>query len=331
MKKFVELATGVTVAAAIVIGALRRPTTATVSPTGTSPRLRPPAAAPIPRPERTSPEGAPTLVTTAKSLLAAIKADRLPLMAAAAAFYAFLALVPAILAVVTVYGLVADPSQVAAQVAGLSAAVPTPVVEFLEHQLTSIAGADNSGLGIGLALSIAGLLWSTSKAAQVLLKAQNAVYGVEEGRGFAKQRLVAIAVTLGALILVVAVLLASALVPQLASDLSDSVRSLVTVGQWFGLGLITAGALAALYRWGPNRSTAERRFVLTGALVATVMWLGSSLGLAFYVSQFGSYNETYGTLGSIIVVQTWLFVSALAVLAGAELDAVLTEETVRTD
>lgn len=325
MKKFIELATSAAVAIAVLVGVFRR------SPAVMQPATAPDAGLPTGVRPSTSHllEDAPSsrnrLVSIGRSLMAAVKEDRLPLMAAAAAFYGFLALVPGVLAVVTIYGLVADPSEVAAQLAGLAGAVPGPVVEFLEHQLTSIAGAGNGGLGVGLALAIAGLLWSTSKAAQVLLKAQNAVYGVDEDRGFAKQRLVAIAVTAGALVLIVSLLLASALVPRLTDAIGNPLRTAINVGQWGVLAFVAVAALAALYRWGPNRNSVSWRPVVIGATAATAVWLASSLGLAFYVSRFNSYNETYGTLGSIIVVQMWLFVTYLAVLVGSELDAVLAE------
>jgi membrane protein len=248
------------------------------------------------------------------------KSDQLVLLAAGLAFYGVLALVPALVAVVSVYGLLADPKTVADHVSDLLGAAPGEVRDLVREQLQSITSRSDASAGIGAVVGIVIALWSASSGMKHLVDALNAAYDEEEGRGFLKVRALSLLFTLGAVVFLVATFFGVAVVPALVDGPWRLVR-------WPLLALAFAGALAVLYRHAPSRDNPEWRWASPGALVATVLWLGGSALFSLYVSNFGKYGETYGSLGSVVVVLLWLFLSAAAVLVGAELDAELERQT----
>ena len=257
------------------------------------------------------------------------KRDQIVLLAAGVAFFGLLALVPALLATVAIYGLVADPADVSRHVTDMLGAAPTEVRELIERQLATVTSETPSSIGIGLAVAVVVALWSASSGMKHLMDALNATYDEVEGRKFLKVRGIALLLTVGAIVFVVASITVLTVVPRMVegSVLGDATKTAINVARWPGLAIAFAVGLAVLYRYGPSRDKAEWRWVSPGAAVATALWLIGSGLFSVYVANFSSFNETYGSLGSVIIAMLWLVLTALAVLLGAELDAEMERQT----
>lgn len=264
----------------------------------------------------------------ADSVRTRIKQENISLTSAGLAFYAFLALVPALIAVVTIYGLVSDPADVERQVTELADILPESARSLIVDELTSIVEGPSAGLGLGLVISLAAVLWTATSGMAALIKGINAVFGEEETRGVLKVRGISLGLTLGALVFVVVAGFVVAAMPLLLESIGFGGvgRTLVDVGRWPALLLAVIAGIALLYRIGPDRKEPRWRMATWGALVAALLWLFATLGFSFYVSSFGSYSKTYGFLGGVIVLLLWLFLSALAVLLGAVVDSELEAE-----
>ncbi len=254
------------------------------------------------------------------------KVDQVPLLGAGVAFYAFLALFPALIALVTLYGLFADPAVIAEQVNSL-AALPAEVRTLIVDQINS---QNRSALGVSAVLSILLALFSASGGVNNLMTAINVAYDEEDKRNFLKKRLLALALTLGAIVFIVIMLGLVAVVPPLLESLfgdSPVLQFLLQAARWVLLVVLVAGALAVLYRVAPDRDAPKMRWVSVGAGVATVLWLLASIGFSVYVSTFGNYAKTYGVFAGIIVLLFWLWITSYAILLGAEINAEAEQQT----
>jgi membrane protein len=262
---------------------------------------------------------------------AEVKEDNVTLLAAGVAFYAMLAIFPAIIAVVTVYGMVADPNQVETQVGEFARSLPSGADELLTEQLQNVTQAGRQSLSIGLAVSLLAVLWSASSGVQGLVKSLNLVYDERESRGFLKLRGLSLLLTLGAIVVAVVALALITVFPAVIDDLGlgQAGELAASIARWVVLALLVLVALAVVYRLAPDRASPRWRWVSWGAVVALVVWLLGSFGFSWYVDNFGKYNQTYGALASVIVLLLWLFLSAFAVLLGAELDAETERQTAR--
>ena len=260
-----------------------------------------------------------------------IKDDNVTLIAAGVAFYAMLAIFPALIAVVTIYGLVAEPADVQRQVDSFAESMPPGAGDLLTAQLQQIVETRKQSLSIALAISLAAALWSASAGIQSLIKGLNIIYDEQETRGFIRLRGLALVLTIGAIVVVLGALALIAVLPAVLREvgLGRAGELAVSIGRWPALVVLIAVALAVLYRLGPNRANPRFRWMSRGALVAVVLWVAVSAGFSWYVSNFGSYGQTYGSLGAVIVLLLWLWLSALAALIGAELDAEIEHEATR--
>jgi membrane protein len=258
-----------------------------------------------------------------------IKEDDVALLAAGVAFYALLSLVPALVALVSVYGLVANPADIQRNVSDVLAAAPTEVRDLVESQLSSIVEGSRSGLRVGAVVGLAVALWSASSGVKNLMSAVNRAYHEHEGRGFLKLRGTALALTLALVVGGGAVLFALAVLPTtLASDGGVGIaRDVLMIVRWPLAAVAIIAGLAVLYRVGPDRDAAHSHWASPGAIAATVVWLLASVGFSVYTANFGRYNETYGALGAIVVVMLWLWIGAFAVIAGAALNAEVERQT----
>jgi membrane protein len=266
-----------------------------------------------------------------KRTRAEVKADRVPMMAAAVAFAGLLALFPAIIAAISIYGLVTDPSSAAEAAGELTAAMPAEAAGIITDQLQSVASAEESTLGLTLLVAILGALWSASGGVGMLINALNVAYDEEDTRTFLRARGLALAMTLGAIVFFAVAVTLIAVVPAVIDGIGLGIVGtvLAQVARWVLLAALLAGALAVLYRFAPHRADARWRWLSPGAVVATVLWLLGSLAFSAFVSNFGSYNETYGTIAGVIVLMLWLQISALVVLFGAELNAEVERQTAK--
>jgi membrane protein len=266
-----------------------------------------------------------------KRVKAEVKDDNVSLLAAGVAFYAMLAIFPAIIAVVTVYGMVADPDQVQSQVGEFAKSLPSGADELLTEQLTNVAGAGRQALSIGLVVSLLALLWSVSSGVQGLIKSLNVIYDERETRGFVKLRGLSLLLTIGAIVVTVVVLALITVFPGVIDNfgLGQAGQVAASIARWVVLAVLVLIALGVVYRLAPDRANPRWRWVSLGAVVALVLWLLGSVGFSYYVDNFGNYNQTYGALAAVIVLLLWLFLSAFAVLLGAEFDAETERQTAR--
>lgn len=259
------------------------------------------------------------------------KADQVPLLAAGVAFYSFLALFPAMIAAVLIYGLVADPKTVAEQAQQLTDALPANAASVIKGQMKAITQTPQQSLSLGLVIALALALWSASGGVGNVVTAVNIAYDEEETRGFVKRKLLALGLTLGAIVFVVVTVTLVAVAPALLDSLvgSGPLRWGLEVARWIVLLIAVSVALAVIYRYAPDRDAPQVRWVSVGATVATVIWLVASLGFSLYVDNFSNYGKTYGALAGVVVLLLWLWITNFIVLLGAEVNAEAEQQTVR--
>ncbi|RBY88476.1 YihY/virulence factor BrkB family protein [Blastococcus sp. TF02A-26] len=256
-------------------------------------------------------------------------ADNMPIIAGGVAFFAFLAIFPALIATISIYGLVASPETVAQQVEDLSAQLPDSAADLIGEQLTAITQNSGGALSISLAISVLGALWSASGGTGNVITAINLAYDEVETRSFVKRKALALGLTLGAIVFVLVTFTLVAVVPAVIDELPLGVVGavLAQVVRWALLLGVFAGSLAVLYRVAPDRDAPRLRWVSLGALVVTLIWALVSLGFSFYVSNFGSYDKTYGTIAGVIVLMLWLYLTCYLVLLGAEINSEAEHQT----
>jgi membrane protein len=259
------------------------------------------------------------------------KADQVPFLSAGVAYYAFLALFPALLALVSLYGLVADPATIAAQVDALAGgALPADVQKLITDQINLVASR-RAALSFGVIVGVAIALFSASGGMANLMTAISLAYDEEEKRGFLKKRLLALALTLGAIVFMVIMLALIAVLPPLLERLlgGGAFRWVLQIAGYLLMFVIVASALAILYRFAPDRDAPKMKWVSVGALVATVIWLIASIGFSIYTSTLGNYAKTYGAIAGIVILLFWLWLTAYAILLGAEINAEAEQQTIR--
>jgi len=259
----------------------------------------------------------------AQQLSGRLREHNLTLVSAGVAFYAFLAFIPTLIVIVTVYGLVAKPADIQRQVHDFAKALPDEVQKFIQQQITSIGHAGGTRVSVALVIAVALALWSASGGMAALVTGVNVARDQTEPKSFVKKRGKALALTLGAIVLLVVMIFLIAAVPSILAQvgLGTAGRVVVDIVRWPVLAIVIVLGLGVLYHLavgGPEE--ARFRVVTPGALVATLLWLIASGLFAVYTANFASYSKTYGSLASIVVVLLWLYVSAIAVLIGAEID-----------
>lgn len=256
------------------------------------------------------------------------KADQVPLLAAGVAFYAFLAIFPAIIAAVLLYGLIADPATIQSQLDSLGTAVPDAVKDLVTQQLQSVSSRPQSTT-ISFIVTVALALWSASGGVSNLMTAINTAYDEEETRGFVKKRGLALLLTVGAIVFMLLMLGLVAVAPAVLNFLGAEgiFRFLAQAIRYIVLVLVIAVALAVLYRVAPDRDAPKMRWVSVGAGVATVIWLAASIGFSLYAGM-GGYAKNYGAVAGVVVLLFWLWLTAYAILLGAEINAESEQQTV---
>ena len=255
--------------------------------------------------------------------------DRVMLVAAGVTFYLLLAMVPAMTAFISVYGLFADPGTVQQHISFINDYMPSGGQEIVTDQLTRLSQQPSSGLGFALVISLAIALWSANAGMKALFEAMNVAYDETEKRSFVKLTLTSLAFTIGAIVLLLAIIGVVVVMPLIVETLGLGAMTelIVKVGSAVVLILAALLALSALYRWGPSRSEAQWKWITPGAVVAVAIAMVGSLLFSWYVANFGSYNETYGSLGAIIGFMTWLWIMNTFVITGGELNAEMEHQT----
>ncbi len=254
--------------------------------------------------------------------------DHVPLSAAGVAFFGFTALVPLFGAVFSIYGLVADPSNVTSLVDRIEGTAPEEVAQVIGQQLRAVVDGSNGALGAAAVVGLLLALWSASSGMGHLVEAINIAYDEDpDSRPFWKRKLLHVGFTLGAVLVIVA----TAALTSVASVVGGggTTGTALQAVVWLSVGLLVAAGLAALFRYGPDRADPQWQWVSLGSIFAVVAWVAVSIGLRFYVSRFGSYNETYGSLGAIVVMLLWLYLSAMIVIVAAEINSEVEHQTTR--
>lgn len=255
--------------------------------------------------------------------------DHVEILAAGVAFYAFAALVPLLTAFVLTYGLVAEPASVVGHMRMLTSVMPQESAGLIGEQLHNMVQSAGTKTGFALVIALAIALYGASKGATSVMTALNMAYGAAETRGFVKRTLMAIGIVAGAVIVMLLVILAMSAVnfiEQLLPAFGGAMHFVIQALSFVLAAGAVLGLLAVVYRYGPDRPNAKWAWITPGSILATFVWLLATIGFGFYVSNFGHYNATYGSLGAVIVFLTWLYISAHIVLLGAELNAVLEQE-----
>ena len=260
-----------------------------------------------------------------------VSEKNLSLAASGAAFYAFLAIPSALTALVTFYGLMLNPADVGKQVAAMHAVVPKEALGLISTQLHSLTSHSAQTLGISFIISLLVAIWGVVSGTTSMMSALNMAYGEEEKRSLFRYYLTALALAVATIVAVVIALALIAVLPAVIGMLPLGVFAqwVATVVRWPILIVLVLIALAVLFRYAPSRTEPKWRWVNWGAIAATVVWIGGSVLFSLYVGEFATYNRTYGSLGAVVVLMMWLYVSAFAVLLGAVFNAEIERRTAR--
>src|SRR4051812_9353987 len=262
---------------------------------------------------------------------AGISDDRILANAAAVTFYALLALFPAIAALVSIYGFFADPASIEQHLDSISGVLPGGAIDVIRDQLSRLSAQPRGTLGLSFLLGLVISLWSANGGIKALFDALNVVYHEKEKRSFFTLNALSLTFTLGAIAFVLLALMAITVLPLAANylGLSRVVDLSLKIGRWPLLLLAASFAIALIYRFGPSRDKPQWRWITPGSVFAALVWLGASLLFSWYTAHFGSYNETYGSLGAAIGLMTWMWLSTIVILAGAKINAELEHQTAR--
>lgn len=266
-----------------------------------------------------------------RRLVKSIGEKNISILAAGVAFYSLLAIFPALAAIVTSYALLADPQTVAEHLSKAAGFLPGDVMDIFNQQLSTLSSRPAQGLSFQLIFGLLFAIWSAHKGVDALTAAIGVAYKEPETRSFIRLNVLTYLMTAAAVLFTVIILALLVVLPSITAMLSlpDWWNLFVPVVRWVIFMAVVSLAIATLYRYAPSRRAAQWKWLSTGAVLATILWLVGSALFSFYVSQFGTYNETYGALGAIVVLLLWLFISSYAIIIGAALNAEMEYQTTR--
>lgn len=255
--------------------------------------------------------------------------DRVTLIAAGATYYLLLALFPALAALVSLYGVFSEPVTIARHIAFLSTALPPGAFDIIVTQLDALSQQKNSTLSFGVITGFMVALWSANNGIKALFEAMNIAYGEKEKRGIIWLNLNSLGFTLGALVIAIALITAVGVVPAVLGYLwlDQWTEFLAKVARWPFLLLVVGCGITMMYRYGPSREPAKLRWITWGATFSTALWLTASVLFSLYLENFADYNATYGTLGALIGLMVWTWISVIILILGAEINAELEHQT----
>ncbi|HEY4203588.1 MAG TPA: YihY/virulence factor BrkB family protein [Xanthobacteraceae bacterium] len=255
--------------------------------------------------------------------------DRLLAIAAGVVFFGLLAVFPAITALVSCYGLFADPKTISDNLQSLAVMLPGDSYHIVQDQIARVLAKGNTALGFAFLFGLALSLWSANAGVKAIMDALNVVYGETEKRGFIKLNAVSLAFTVGGIAALLVMIGAVVALPLVLNHvwIRDDLQILLNLARWPLLLAILLLALGILYRYGPSRVEARWQWLSVGAFAAALLWLVGSFALSWYLSNFGNYSATYGSLGAAIGLMMWLWMSSIIVLCGAELNSEIEHQT----
>jgi membrane protein len=279
------------------------------------------------RPEGPAHDRKGSLLQTLKRTMTEFSEDNLTDAAAALTYYAVLSIFPALLAMISIVGLVGNPQTIIKTLTDIVSSIgPASAVKTFQGPIQSLTKSSGTA-GVLVIVGVLSALWTASGYVGAFMRASNVIYEVEEGRSFIKLRPLQMLVTLVLILLLVVVLFAVILTGPIASAVGSAVGlggTAVTVwniAKWPVLFLVVVFMIMLLYYASPNAKLGGLKSIIPGAALAIVVWLIASAAFAFYVANFGSYNKTYGALGGVIIFLVWLWITNVAILLGAELNA----------
>ena len=260
-----------------------------------------------------------------------MNSDRLLSIAGGVSFFVLLAIFPAITALVSAYGLFFNTSAITNNLSLLNDIVPDNVLSIVHEQANRIASNSGRTLSIGIVVGIVASLWSAMSGVKAIIDALNVIYEQNESRSFIKLNLVALVFTVGGLATFLLAIAAIVVMPLILSPigLGSLTGTLTRIARWPVLLIVLLFGLAVLYRYGPDRRAARWQWVTVGSIFAAVTWIIASFLFSWYLASFANYNATYGSLGAVIGLMIWLWISTIVVLLGAELNAEIEHQTAR--
>jgi membrane protein len=260
-----------------------------------------------------------------------MQSDRLLSIAGGVAFFVLLAIFPAITALVSAYGLLFNAASITNNIGLLSDVVPANVLGVVHEQAVRIAANSGRALSLGIVIGILVSLWSAMSGVKAMIDALNVIYEQQETRSFIKLNLVALAFTLTGFAAFLLAIAAIVVLPLVLSPigLGGLTEALTRIARWPVLLVLLLICLAALYRYGPDRRAARWQWVTIGSGFAAVTWIVASFLFSWYLVSFANYNATYGSLGAVVGLMIWLWLSTIVVLLGAELNAEIEHQTAR--
>ena len=253
------------------------------------------------------------------------------LIAAGSTFYLLLALFPALTAFVSLYGFLADRATVAGNVSLLAGVLPIDAIELIRAQLEALAAQDVKALSVGFLAGLLMALWSANNGFKAIFEALNVAYREDESRSFLRLNLISFLFTFGGLFFgIVLITVLGAVPPLLASlGLTGWSEVLISMARWPLMAVIVALAVSVIYRYGPDREYAKWRWLSYGAVFSALVWIMASAAFTFYLANFADYNATYGTLGAVVGLMMWTWISLMILILGAEFNAELEQQTTR--
>jgi membrane protein len=262
---------------------------------------------------------------------ASVNDNRLLAVAGGVVFFSLLAIFPAIAAFVSLYGLIADASTIDSHLSLAAGVLPSGAVDILHEQITRLTAKSDAKLGLGFITGLAIALWSANAGMKAIIDALNVVYDEKEKRSFVKLNLLSLLFTLIAIFSVMVALAAVVIAPMVLSaiGLSSLLSLSIAVLRWPLLLILATVALAAIYRYGPSRTEPRWQWLSVGSAAAAIGWLITSVLFSWYISHFGTYNATYGSLGAAVGMMMWMWISAIVILLGGELNAEIEHQTAK--
>ncbi|QJB70177.1 YihY/virulence factor BrkB family protein [Parasphingorhabdus halotolerans] len=255
----------------------------------------------------------------------------LPLLSAGVAFFGFLAFVPLIAVVVLLYGLIADPTNVGNVIENADGFLPEAVLTILRDQMLDIVTTSKAAQGLGLAFALLVSTYGAMRAATAMIKALNIIYEEPESRNILVTTFTALKITLGMALVAIVGLGSISVFSYVSIFLQDYLGNitvtLIKFATWLTAGFLVSVAFGLFFRYGPDRRPAKWRWLTIGSAVSTLLWLLITIGFGYYASNVSDYNATYGSLAAVVIFLMWLFLSAYAVLIGAEINAEMERQT----
>ncbi|MDN3595500.1 YihY/virulence factor BrkB family protein [Zunongwangia endophytica] len=268
-----------------------------------------------------------------KQIYSEIGEDKVSIVSAGVAFYAFLAVFPAIMALISIYGLATDPQDIERQISELSAMMPKQAFEILQQRIDVFLESHGDKLGWGTLFGILFSIWSANKGTNGLLTGVDIAYDTEQDHNIFKQYLMASIFTVGGLAMLILSMVLIVGFPALVHKigLPEHLENIISWSRWLILAVLVCIFLCMVYKFAPARKQPALRWVIPGAIFSTLVWLAASYGFSFYVSNFGNYGEVYGSISAVVVLLMWLYITCFIILLGAEINTEIVDHLINVE